>query len=400
MKTVAAFLILTLVLSLSPLPVLADPGMPMTLLGVSSIAAPVPAAVGAPVLGVQAATPVAPPAEAPGWLARTGDWLKKFGSGVVSGFVNAVPNVIRAFRDAPVRTTLLLAGGIALAIVSPPAALAFGAAMLAHAAIQTGGDPQKLGAVAGETLFWTAAGLGGARALRALKGSRTAGATAEGAAVEGAPAAQAGSAPRPAPAVETAPRPGAAPSAPRPVLAFEPAPVTPALAEQAFPLVQKSYARIGGSPYTSAGELGADISSSVVARGADGRLAAVAGAKQTPFGTKYIVLATDGSAEGVAAIKTFLADLGTGRTAGYAELSGSPLGVVSKQGAAVRIASFEEAGALLRGKVIRRPTATELAEAVARREIPNDPAYLNSAYVRELPGVGAHVKVIVGNPGA
>lgn len=100
----------------------------------------------------------------------------------------------------------------------------------------------------------------------------------------------------------------------------------------------------------------------------------------------------------MAAIKSFLGEVATGARPGWAELSSAPLAIARKAGDGVKVVSFEDAAALLKGKVIRRPTADELAAAIANREIPNDPRFIEAAYVRELPGVGKHIKVIIGAP--
>lgn len=123
----------------------------------------------APVLGVPRvpAPPSAKPVDEPGpW-----PWIKKFGAGVVDGFVHALPNVIRSFQEDPLKTTLMVGGLVGLGFLCPPAALAIGAGLTGWSLWQAGGDPTRTGQVIGETAFWGAAGVAGARAIKSLKGA-------------------------------------------------------------------------------------------------------------------------------------------------------------------------------------------------------------------------------------
>lgn len=149
-------------------PVLAD----MNLLGVSQEANPI-AAVAQPGTMTTGASLAAPRQAESSWWDRAGDWLGKFGRSFVNGALHAIPNLWAAIKENPLQTLGLIGGMAVLGVLCPPAALAIGGGLLAKAAWDTGGDPEKLGNLAGETAFWAAAGGVGARLLGGARNGST-----------------------------------------------------------------------------------------------------------------------------------------------------------------------------------------------------------------------------------
>lgn len=135
----------------------------MSLLGVDQSSVNQPAAAGN---ASTAATPPVAPSSA-------GRWLGQFGSEFLSGLLHAIPDLIQQFKDDPLKTSLLVGGMLALIWACPPAALALGGVLLAKAVYDTGGDPARLGRLAGETALWAGLGIGAGRAFRGLRGTGT-----------------------------------------------------------------------------------------------------------------------------------------------------------------------------------------------------------------------------------
>lgn len=169
-RSVSWFLVLVMFAS----PVLAAAPGGFSLLGVDASSAPESAPLGistpkSPSLGY---SPAPRAAESPRATPDKGlwNWGKKFTAGAWDGFIHAIPNLVRSFRQAPLTTTLMLGGAIGLGIVWPPGALIAAGGMMGHSIRQAGTDPTKLGVLVGETGFWVGTGAAAARGLRALRG--------------------------------------------------------------------------------------------------------------------------------------------------------------------------------------------------------------------------------------
>lgn len=164
-RSIAWTLIAWLLVLASPFPALALE--PPSLLGVRA-----QAGAAAPLGMLPEEMPVAPVAPV---AKAQGPWLARFGRGFLNGLANAVPNILRALRDHPLRTLGVAVAMIAAGIYLPPvAALAFANVLLAVAVARTGGQPEKLGELLGEMAFWGGAGFLAPRAWKSLSGTKEA----------------------------------------------------------------------------------------------------------------------------------------------------------------------------------------------------------------------------------
>ena len=172
-----------------------------------------------------------------------------------------------------------------------------------------------------------------------------------------------------------------------------------ATASGIFKIVDASYAKIGGSPFKSAADIkNGYLDTFQIVRDEQGAVTAFQGSWTSPFGRKGIVTATDGSASGKALVKAYYAKLGAGEVPGtFSELSQAPA-YLATQGSKVKVVTFENVQTIMQGQVLSRPTAEELAAAVASRELPDSPDVLANAYWREIRGIGRHLKVMFGDP--
>jgi hypothetical protein len=119
-------------------------------------------------------------------------WLGELGSGLWEGIRDALPNLVRQWRENPLLTTALILGGFGAAVLAPQIALLAGAGFFGYGLWTAGGDPRRTGQVLGETAFWGVAGGAVARGVQALRGAGAA------------------AGPRPAPVAAPAPEPLAA----------------------------------------------------------------------------------------------------------------------------------------------------------------------------------------------
>lgn len=222
--------------------------------------------------------------------------------------------------------------------------------------------------------------------------------------------------------------------------------VNHALAEGIFRVVVDAYAKVGGTQFASVDEFIADIPLAFVVREDIGASAADAdivtaflGAKQTPAGAKYTVVAAsgeEGAVRGRQAVRDFLSQLAQGRLpAAYIEVRGPTLAIMSRavapalaaakagapheaaatgcvSGAAApaseRLPSgaalipVEQARVLLPGKELLPVSDDAWEAAKACRDAPRgldsaaEAALRNAAYVRVITGLGPKVKVMFG----
>ncbi|MDR3608169.1 MAG: hypothetical protein P4M08_12420 [Oligoflexia bacterium] len=165
-----------------------------------------------------------------------------------------------------------------------------------------------------------------------------------------------------------------------------------------FKLVANSYRSIG-MPIQSAEDLRKYTHLFVIREPSTGKISAMAGYKDQVAGAKSAIFASDGSAYTKISLKAMLMQM-SDVYGWYAELSMTPAKIALSNPNA-RVVPFSEAEAALAPKTIRRPTESELEQAIQLKEIPDTKSARDGAYVRSILINGRAtpvIKIMVGHP--
>lgn len=175
---------------------------------------------------------------------------------------------------------------------------------------------------------------------------------------------------------------------------------TAAVRSELFPLYKQTYEEMGLQLTGPDGFIEYDGGYFVARDPVSGKPIAFVAFKRTPFGLKVGMSASNGTKEGKAVVKTLI-EARKNVNGVFSESSGKPAYLLFERGAQPPVVSFEDAQKVLAPKVLTRPTAEELKEAIEKGEFPNNPVAMKNAYVRVvvLDGVPTRViKVMVGRP--